>query len=105
MKTIFLHAAAPEKPPLRAPCNGCGVCCALTACPLSYLLLRHRQGICPALRWQGERYVCGLVVAPRGWVRFVPRRLRLRWIGASCGCDCDAELLTPHRRPRSTSGD
>lgn len=92
MKTIRLYAAAAEKPAVGAPCNGCGVCCALTPCPLSRLLLRHREGACPALTWQGERYVCGLVVAPRGFVRWLPRRLRLRWIGVGCGCDCDAEI-------------
>jgi hypothetical protein len=93
MKEIRLHACAPEKPPVGAPCNGCGVCCALSPCPLAYFLLRHREGVCPELRWQGERYVCGLIVAPRGWLRWLPRRLLLRWIGAGLGCDCDAELL------------
>lgn len=87
---IELHAAAPPKPAAGAPCNGCGVCCAIAPCPLSHFLLGHRRGPCPALTWQSDRYVCGLVVAPKGWVRWLPRRLVLRWIGVGCGCDCDA---------------
>lgn len=92
MKAIRLHAAAPEKPAFGAPCTGCGVCCALFPCPLSRFLLRHRDGACPALVWEGARYVCGLVVAPTGLARWLPRLLRLRWIGEGVGCDCDAEV-------------
>lgn len=94
MIQVTLHRAAPGKPAVGAPCNGCGICCALEPCPLSRFLLGHRAGSCPALTWQGGgthgRYVCGLVVAPTGIVRWLPQRLRLRWIGAGCGCDCDA---------------
>lgn len=93
MKEIRLHRDAPQKPSAGAACNGCGVCCSLMPCPLSRWLLGHRAGTCPALRWQGGRYVCGLVVAPVGLTRWLPRRLRLRWIGAGVGCDCDAELV------------
>lgn len=91
MKTIVLHAAAPHKPAMGAPCNGCGVCCAFTPCPLSRFLLGHREGACPALTWQADRYACGLLVAPTGAAHWLPRRLVLRWIGAGYGCDCDAE--------------
>jgi hypothetical protein len=87
---IILHAAAPPKPPVGAPCNGCGVCCAIAPCPLSRFLLGHRRGACPALTWSEDRYACGLAVAPTGLARWLPRRLVLRWIGAGCGCDCDA---------------
>jgi len=90
MKEVRLHAAAPDKPSVGAPCNGCGVCCALAPCPLSRFLLGHRGGPCPALRWAESRYVCGLVVAPSGIARWLPRRLVLRWIAAGGGCDCDA---------------
>lgn len=89
---IGLHAHAPEKPPPGAPCNGCGVCCAIAPCPLSRLLLGHRTGACPALTWQDTRYVCGLVVAPGGFARWLPRRFVLRWIAADKGCDCAAEI-------------
>lgn len=89
---IAIHTAAPAKPPVGAPCNGCGLCCSIAPCPLSRLLLGHRAGMCPALTWQNSRYACGLVVAPTGIARWLPRRLVLRWISAGSGCDCDAEI-------------
>jgi hypothetical protein len=98
---IVLHAAAPAKPAGGAPCNGCGVCCALLPCPLSRFLLGHRAGACPALTWRGadERYVCGLAAAPAAHLRWLPRvlaplasRLARRWISVGSGCDCDAEI-------------
>ena len=98
---IVLHAAVPAKPAVGAPCNGCGVCCALAPCPLSRVLLGHRAGSCPALSWRGGegRYVCGLVATPAAHLRWLPRalaplasRLARRWISAGSGCDCDAEL-------------
>jgi len=89
---IAVHAAAPAKPPVGALCNGCGVCCSYAPCPLSRLLLGHRTGACPALTWQDHRYVCGLVVAPTGFARWLPRHLVLRWIAAGSGCDCNAEI-------------
>jgi hypothetical protein len=98
---VALHAAAPAKPDPGAPCNGCGVCCSLTPCPLSRALLGHRSGTCPALVWQHEprRYVCGLAVAPAEHLRWLPasleslgQRLARRWIAAGSGCDCDAEV-------------
>lgn len=92
---IPLHAMAPEKPPVGAGCNGCGICCCLSACPLSRFLLGHHEGKCPALTWRENRYVCGLVVAPTGIARYLPHRLVLRWIAAGYGCDCDAEEVRP----------
>lgn len=98
---VRLHAAAPAKPALGAPCNGCGVCCALLPCPLSRALLGHRAGTCPALVWQSmeSRYACGLVIAPADHLRWLPKslaplaqRLARRWIAAGSGCDCDAEV-------------
>lgn len=100
-KTIELHRAAPAKPAVGSSCNGCGVCCALTPCPLSRFLLGHRTGVCPALTWQPETsaYGCGLVLAPERHLKWLPefcvplaRSLALRWIAAGFGCDCDAEL-------------
>jgi hypothetical protein len=44
------------------------------------------------LKWQVDRYVCGLVVSPTGLARWLLRQLVLRWIGAGCGCDCDARV-------------
>lgn len=97
---IRLYAAAPEKPVVGAPCNGCGVCCSLMPCPLSRWLLRHCRGSCPALTWLAEeqRYGCGLVIRPAAFLTWLPPRwagfARLfarRWIAVGVGCDCDAE--------------
>lgn len=99
---IRLHAAVPPKPTFGAPCNGCGACCAAAPCPLSRILLSHRDGPCPALAWSGveRRYHCGMVVAPARYLRWLPLRLeplaaRLahRWIAAGTGCDFDAEVV------------
>lgn len=96
---VVLHAAAPDKPAVGTACNGCGICCSIAPCPLSRLLLGHRQGPCPALAWHAAqgRYRCGLVVAPAAHLHWLPRalvplaaRLARRWISAGSGCDCDA---------------
>lgn len=98
-RVIHLHPEAPAKPPAGAACNGCGVCCAAEPCPLGVLLSRRRHGACRALQWSDDerRYRCGVVAEPRRFVRRWPaawtRRLALRWIAASQGCDC---TLEPH---------
>lgn len=96
---VNLHRDAPAKPPVGAPCNGCGICCAHAPCPLSRALLGHRTGSCPALTWQTGRYICGLVAAPATHLRWLPAqmaplaaRLARRWIAAGAGCDCAASL-------------
>ena len=96
----WLQPQAPAKPPLGAPCNGCGLCCLAEPCPLGMLLSRRRQGACAALRWSPEarRYQCGALNDPAsvtGWRR--PGLLRLfsalarRWIAAGKGCDADLQ--------------
>ncbi len=99
---IAIHPAAPHKPALGAPCNGCGVCCAAEPCPVSRLLLGHRKGACPALQWQdaGRRYVCGMIIAPASFLRWLPQRWNefasrrfARWIAADVACDADIEPL------------
>jgi hypothetical protein len=109
-RIIPVQAAAPSKPAVGLPCNGCGVCCLYEPCPLGQVLSRRRHGACAALRWDGPtvRYVCGAVTQPRAvlqaalprglrWsgVLFVPvlSRLARRWIAAGQGCDCDLEVL------------
>lgn len=101
MKTITLHRAAPPKPRPGAPCNGCGVCCALRPCPLGMLVFRRMRGACPALQWQDDagRYLCGLLNSPQQHVRALPScllpaalRYTKRLIAAGQGCDCDIEL-------------
>lgn len=97
-QSIALHADAPDKPLLGAPCNGCGVCCAAEPCAVARLFLHRRRGRCPALVWQQGRYRCGLVLQPCGHLRLprliepLARRLFARWIAADRGCDSDAEV-------------
>jgi hypothetical protein len=97
---IAIHAAAPAKPALGDACNGCGVCCAALPCPVSRVLLGHRQGACPALCWQVEagRYVCGMITRPANFLRWLPARWEAaagrrfaRWVASGIGCDSDIE--------------
>jgi hypothetical protein len=49
------------------------------------------------LSWDAsdDRYRCGVLVAPKRWLPWLPerwaRRLVLRWIAASRGCDSDLQ--------------
>ena len=98
-RTIHLHRQAPPKPPLAAPCNGCGVCCAAETCPAGRLRFLRRHGPCPALEWQGNLYRCGLLARPRHYLPWLPsrwdasaRRLLARWIAAGRGCDSSVSV-------------
>jgi hypothetical protein len=97
-QTIVLHRAAPAKPELGQPCNGCGVCCAAETCPAARILFLQASGPCPALQWHDKkaRYVCGLVMAADEQLRWLPRSLRdpagrffARVVAAGRGCDSD----------------
>ncbi len=99
---IELHPLAPRKPEFGEHCNGCGVCCASEPCPVAYLFLFQFKGRCRALLWQNDsaRYLCGMVVSPDEYVRFIPKRFRERMgkyfasrIATKLGCDFDAELV------------
>jgi hypothetical protein len=99
---IELHPLAPFKPDFGLTCNGCGVCCAAEPCPVAYLFLFQFKGRCKALLWQNEmkRYVCGMVVCPHHYVKWIPQRYRERVggfmatrISAGSGCDFAAEIV------------
>lgn len=51
----------PEKPKLGQPCNGCGVCCIATPCPVSRAVLGQEVGPCRALTFEDGRFWCDLV--------------------------------------------
>ncbi|PKO87726.1 MAG: hypothetical protein CVU18_09625 [Betaproteobacteria bacterium HGW-Betaproteobacteria-12] len=99
-ETIHLHHAAPAKPAVGQPCNGCGVCCALETCPAGRLRFRRVAGPCPALEWStgDSRYRCGLLAHPGhhlglpAVLEAFAARCLARWIAAGQGCDCDAEV-------------
>lgn len=100
MQIVFLHAAAPRKPAFGAPCNGCGVCCAASPCPVARVFLGQWRGACRALCWDGAagRYRCGMLHAPAEHLRWLPavaegcfRRAVRRWIAAGAGCDSATE--------------
>jgi len=89
IRVIHIHAEAPPKPALGAPCNGCGICCAAEPCPVGMVLSLKRSGACRMLRWSAEetRYVCGALRAAPAPLH----PLLHRWIAAGSGCDCDLE--------------
>jgi len=100
-KIIELHADSPAKPDYGATCNGCGICCAASPCPVAFAFLFQFKGKCRALLWQEEsrRYVCGMVVYPDRYVRLIPPRWRegsgqffATRIAAGAGCDFAAEI-------------
>lgn len=101
LRVIPIRADAPPKPAHGAPCNGCGVCCLAAPCPVSALLLHHRQGPCPALEWHDadRLYRCGMLRAPSDYRRWLPRQLDgltirfvQRWLALGIGCDATLEL-------------
>ena len=67
-QVIHIHPAAPAKPALGAPCNGCGVCCLAEPCPLGQVISRKRRGACDALRWDEVQavYRCGAITDAAG---------------------------------------
>jgi hypothetical protein len=79
-----------------SPCNGCGVCCMVTLCPLGQHIFGFELGRCPALTKRDDAtYVCGLVLDP---AKYAPtravtkgvaalRRAALLLIGSGDGCD------------------
>jgi hypothetical protein len=101
VRVIAIHAGAPPKPAVGAPCNGCGVCCLSEPCPVGVVLSRRRTGACAALRWSDSEqcYRCGALSAPREvlpyWLNPAAplfARLARRWIAAGTGCDSLVEV-------------
>jgi hypothetical protein len=120
-QVIHIQPQAASKPPMGAPCNGCGVCCLAEPCPLGVLLSCSRTGPCKALQWVPDQhqYRCGAltstvanqaisrsIVMRRVLAAMEHMRVRVlrRWIAAGVGCDCDLEpapsstikALNPH---------
>ncbi|AVO41655.1 hypothetical protein [Simplicispira suum] len=103
-RTVWLQSAAPSKPPLGQPCNGCGLCCLSVPCPLGMVVSRRRTGACAALRWDAAaaRYRCALVSDPADatgwrspWLLRAVSALARRQIAAGSGCDAEIEAIHP----------
>ena len=45
----------PAKPAFRAPCNGCGICCAKEICPAGVIAFPDAVAPCPALKITEDR--------------------------------------------------
>lgn len=73
----------PSKPPFRSPCNHCGICCALTLCPVGALAFPEAQAPCPALFYENEQARCGLVAME---VAAGAEPLIQQGLGIGCGC-------------------
>lgn len=90
-----------EKPPIGAPCNGCGLCCQVHVCGMGSFLLGlvetygdRAPGPCPALKQQGDKFVCGVVLRPKDYIASDKSVTALRdavglLIGTGAGCDDD----------------
>lgn len=56
------------KPKFGEPCNGCGYCCTVGPCHLAEEFLHCTTGPCVALEVDGDRFICGLVRNPLGYL-------------------------------------
>lgn len=88
-----------EKPPIGAPCNGCGLCCQIQVCSCGSYLLglverygERAAGPCPVLTPKGDGFACGLILRPKDLIQSDRGVTSLReavsiLIGADAGCD------------------
>lgn len=100
-QVIWLQPEAPPKPKAGQNCNGCGVCCAASPCPVSRLFLWQWRGSCRALEWHAEvqQYRCGMLLRPAHYLLLLPslaEPLFQSWvrrsIAAGIACDSNTEL-------------
>ena len=90
-----------QKPKIKEPCNGCGICCRIQICNTGAYLLRKTKhlgektvkGQCPALMEQSDgKFGCGLIINPSKYIRSKYRsevisRTVSTLVGAGNGCD------------------
>jgi hypothetical protein len=97
---MIAHTPGPKdvldkKPPHGAACTRCGGCCMVTVCPLGQFVFKREVGPCPALSFNAEGSVCGLVADP---MRFAigatlasgveaTSKAAAHMIGSGQGCD------------------
>lgn len=86
--TLPIHV--PDKPPEGAPCNGCGQCCIEVQCDLGIVSAPAPEGeICRALRHDGGRFACGLIVDPEAYGVIDVEAIAAR-LGIGLGCCSDS---------------
>jgi hypothetical protein len=54
----------PAKPAMFNACNGCGICCIATPCPIALDVDPEMKAPCGFLEWEDGRFWCGLVRRP-----------------------------------------
>lgn len=93
------HFARP-KPGHGEPCNGCGICCHASLCPLALAVFGGPENRkCPAIEKDGDGYACGMVKNPASYKRVralevgvaAMRDAAVMLIGSQLGCDCRLE--------------
>ena len=99
LATVFPIKAI--KPEFGSQCTGCGLCCLAEQCSLSVSIFGEHPR-CPALRDDGDRYSCSLIVdpasvMPEGPMKDVASSSDWGWqalgeyfgemLGAGLGCD------------------
>ena len=98
---------AANKPPHGAPCNGCGLCCMTSLCPLASHHFK-RGGLeapCPALERTPAGYTCGLIANPMTYARAIALEHGVEATSAAAavlngaGLGCDARLAGEQADP------
>lgn len=79
------------------PCTNCGLCCNCALCNAAELLFSNAP--CPLIRMDGEKTLCGLVIAERA----AGQDRLAKSLGVGCGCSmADAsttdEQIDEHNR-------
>ena len=97
-----IMTSIPEKPKKNDPCNGCGVCCIASTCAVGREAFGEFHQVCPALRFEGDRFRCGLMDCPEEYLgdaeleaatgfdspEWAAAYFRVK-VGADKGCDCE----------------
>ena len=83
-----------SKPPLGAPCNGCGLCCQREVCGLGIEVFGEIPAPCPALAIRDGRSWCAVIDAAEA--RDVAFGAHMKWrLGIGGGCQMDHDHSSP----------
>lgn len=91
MKPMFpaRKDALDHKPKHGQPCNGCGLCCMASLCPLGQHVFERPElpGPCPALEFKNGKSECGIVSLMTKIGHQDMADAAMLVIGADTGCD------------------